>query len=112
MPGSKWNKATTNTMKILMQKKRLALLAVLSVAAVVGAAEPSTVWDGVFNSAQVKRAATVYAAQCEPCHGATLDGGDAPPLSGRDFLANWNGFSVGDLYEKTRNTMPATEPKS
>jgi mono/diheme cytochrome c family protein len=33
-----------------------------------------------------------------------------PPLAGKDFLANWGGKTVGDLYEKTQTTMPATAP--
>ena len=33
-----------------------------------------------------------------------------PPLAGMDFLTNWTGKTVGDLYEKTQTTMPATAP--
>ena len=33
-----------------------------------------------------------------------------PPLAGKDFLANWSGKTLGDLYEKTQTTMPATAP--
>jgi hypothetical protein len=33
-----------------------------------------------------------------------------PPLAGKDFLANWGGKTLGDLYEKTQTTMPATAP--
>jgi hypothetical protein len=35
-----------------------------------------------------------------------------PPLAGKDFLANWTGKTVGDLFEKTSTTMPATAPGS
>ena len=35
-----------------------------------------------------------------------------PPLAGKDFLTNWSGKSVGDLFEKTHTTMPATAPGS
>ncbi len=76
------------------------------------AAEPRSVWDGIYNAAQIKRAAAIYATKCEFCHGQNLTAGEAPPLTGADFLANWTSYSVGDLFEKTRNTMPATEPKS
>jgi len=76
------------------------------------AAEPRSVWDGAYNAAQVKRGAAIYATKCETCHGPKLTAGEAPPLAGADFLANWFGYSVGDLFEKTRNTMPATDPKS
>lgn len=76
------------------------------------AAEPRSVWDGAYNAAQVKRGATIYTTKCETCHGPKLTAGEAPPLVGADFLANWIGYSVGDLFEKTRNTMPAIDPKS
>jgi hypothetical protein len=33
-----------------------------------------------------------------------------PPLAGMDFLANWKGKTLGDLFEKTQTTMPATAP--
>ena len=33
-----------------------------------------------------------------------------PPLAGADFLMNWQGKTLGDLYEKTQTTMPATAP--
>jgi hypothetical protein len=33
-----------------------------------------------------------------------------PPLAGKDFLANWTGKTVGELFEKTHTTMPATAP--
>ena len=33
-----------------------------------------------------------------------------PPLAGMDFLGNWKGKTLGDLFEKTQTTMPATAP--
>jgi len=33
-----------------------------------------------------------------------------PPLSGAQFLANWNGLTVGDLFERIRKSMPANDP--
>ena len=35
-----------------------------------------------------------------------------PALAGKDFLAGWQGKTVGDLFEKTHTTMPATAPGS
>ena len=35
-----------------------------------------------------------------------------PALAGKDFLASWQGKTVGDLYDKTFTTMPATAPGS
>jgi len=53
----------------------------------------------------------LYGASCAKCHGDTLTGGEAaPPLTGGEFLANWNGLTVGDLFERIRISMPADRP--
>ena len=40
-----------------------------------------------------------------------LTGGEsAPPLTGGVFLANWNGLTLGDLFDRIRKTMPQTSP--
>jgi hypothetical protein len=42
-----------------------------------------------------------------------LEGGESsPPLAGGAFLANWNTLSVGDLFDRTRTTMPQNKPGS
>jgi mono/diheme cytochrome c family protein len=72
-----------------------------------------SVWDGVFSAEQARRGQERYAAQCAVCHGDTLAGGEsAPPLAGGEFLSNWNGLTVGDLFDRTRATMPQSKPGS
>jgi hypothetical protein len=40
-----------------------------------------------------------------------MEGGEeAPPLAGGAFLSNWNGLTVGDLFERMRTTMPLDRP--
>jgi len=34
----------------------------------------------------------------------------SPPLSGGEFLANWEGLTAGDLFERIRKTMPQNRP--
>jgi hypothetical protein len=42
-----------------------------------------------------------------------MTGGEmAPPLAGGEFLSNWNGLTVGDLFDRVYTTMPANKPKS
>jgi mono/diheme cytochrome c family protein len=66
-----------------------------------------SVWDGVYTEEQAKRGEEIYDKECAACHGATLvGGGGAAPLTGGTFLSNWNGLTVGDLYERIRKTMP------
>ena len=70
-----------------------------------------SVWDGVYTEEQSKRGQALYAKECASCHGAELTGGEsAPPLTGIGFLANWNGLTVGDLFERMRVSMPQDNP--
>lgn len=73
--------------------------------------ESRSVWDGVYTEEQAKRGEELYRKQCASCHGDMLTGGEsAPPLSGGVFLSNWNGLSVGDLFDRIRKTMPLNAP--
>ncbi|MBZ5674491.1 MAG: c-type cytochrome [Acidobacteriia bacterium] len=70
-----------------------------------------SVWDGVYASEQAERGAELYANNCASCHGSALGGGEsAPPLTGGEFSSNWNGLTLGDLFERIRTTMPADRP--
>jgi len=72
-----------------------------------------TVWDGVYTAEQAKRGQPLYSQSCGSCHGVALEGGEmAPPLTGGAFNANWNGLSLGDLFERTRISMPQSSPGS
>ena len=77
-------------------------LAVLLLHAVVHAQPPTkSIWDGV------------YSQECASCHGSELTGGEmAPPLSGGEFMAGWDGLTVGDLFERIRISMPQNNPGS
>src|SRR5688572_1149904 len=80
--------------------------------AAVGA-QGKSINDGVYSEAQAKRGDVLYKEQCATCHGDNLEGsGPMPALAGKDFLASWQGKTVGDLFEKTHTTMPATAPGS
>jgi len=69
------------------------------------------VWDGVYTKEQAKRGEALYAEQCASCHGLTMNGGEmAPPLTGGEFSSNWNGLTLGDLFDRIRTTMPANAP--
>jgi mono/diheme cytochrome c family protein len=70
-----------------------------------------SVWDGVYTAEQAKRGEALYAKECASCHGGKLEGkGQAPGLAGGEFAGNWNGMTVGDLFEKVQSTMPADQP--
>jgi len=77
----------------------------------VGAQATRSANEGVFTADQATKGDAVYKEQCAACHGDNLEGsGPMPPLAGKDFLSNWQGKTVGDLFEKTSTSMPATAP--
>lgn len=76
------------------------------------ASESQSVWDGVYTDEQAKRGEDLYQKGCSACHGERLNGtGEAPALSGGKFLSNWNGLTLGDLFERIRKTMPQDKPE-
>ena len=36
----------------------------------------------------------------------------APPLAGGEFMAGWDGLTIGDLFERIRISMPQNAPGS
>ncbi|HTA43987.1 MAG TPA: cytochrome c [Bryobacteraceae bacterium] len=88
-----------------------AVVLALTILVAFQAQKTSTVWDGVYTAEQAKRGAALYANNCASCHGLALTGGEsAPPLTGGDFLSNWSGLTLGDLFERIRVSMPADRP--
>lgn len=86
-------------------------LGIFLTAAFLSAQASRSVWDGVYTAQQAERGAEFYASSCASCHGSALGGGEsAPPLTGGEFFSNWNGLTVGDLFERIRISMPADRP--
>jgi cytochrome c len=72
---------------------------------------PRSVWDGVYTQEQATRGQPLYQQQCASCHGDKMTGGEsAPPLTGGQFLSNWNGLTLDVLFERIRLTMPSDNP--
>jgi mono/diheme cytochrome c family protein len=90
-------------------KLAVAILAALVCLIAIQAQQPSrSTRDGVYTDDQAKRGEAIYNQACAKCHGDQLTGGEsAPPLAGGDFQSNWNGLTVGDLFERIRISMPA-----
>ena len=75
------------------------------------AAQGKTVWDGVYTEEQAQRGQDAYAAECVSCHQPDLAGdGFAPGLAGPEFASAWNDLSVGDLFDRIRQSMPPSNP--
>jgi mono/diheme cytochrome c family protein len=75
------------------------------------AGPPRSIWTGVYTEAQAKRGQALYVDECANCHASNLGGNEsAPALIGDDFAADWIGLTVGELFERTRVTMPQDSP--
>jgi cytochrome c len=101
-------------------KVKIAVVALIGLASAAGlyqsklnAQGTKSVWDGVYTKEQADNGKTLYAKECGSCHGDQLTGGEmAPALAGGDFLSNWNGLSVGALFDRIRTSMPLNKPGS
>jgi S-disulfanyl-L-cysteine oxidoreductase SoxD len=88
-----------------------ALLFGVALTAALLAQTTRSVWDGVYTGDQSRRGQEVYGKECASCHGSDLTGGEsAPALAGPGFLSNWTTLTVGDLFERTRVSMPENDP--
>ena len=77
----------------------------------VVAQNAATVNDGIYTIAQADRGHNSFNQNCAACHGANMAGtGEAPGLVGGEFLSNWTGLSVGQLFDRIRTTMPQDTP--
>jgi len=74
------------------------------------AGQGRTARDGVYSDTQSRRGQDIYTARCATCHGATLEGQLAPPLTGDAFTKIWGNQPLSDLVNKIQNTMPASDP--
>ena len=89
------------------------VLAVCGAGTEVSARQAQSVWDGVYTAEQAQRGEPLYQQSCAECHGPDLAGGEmSPGLVGGEFVWNWNGLSVGDLFERLRISMPQGVPSS
>lgn len=89
---------------------RIAHLAfVLALGVVPPALADGTGW---YSQAQIEPGRLEYGAACSTCHGAQLQGGGAPALTGRTFIAEWNGRTLKDLYTFVHTQMPLGQADS
>src|SRR5262245_66431712 len=76
-------------------------------------AQPPTksVWDGVYTQEQANRGKAMYSTECASCHGAELTGGEmAPGLAGGEFISDWDGLTLRDVFEPIRVSVQHDPP--
>jgi S-disulfanyl-L-cysteine oxidoreductase SoxD len=88
--------------------RRLFCASVLGLAA-VGPLAGNALADG-FTAEQAAAGRTVYDSTCARCHGAKLEGVEAPALAGRNVMQTFN--TAGGLYDVISVEMPPDAPGS
>lgn len=98
-------------------KLRFAVLTAAALAAAIGAGTGQaqstgrSVWEGIYSPEQAARGEAQYVERCAACHGVTLNGtGEAPGLSGGEFVSHYDQLTVADLFDRVRTTMPQNDP--
>ena len=68
----------------------------------------------LYSSAQASAGSKAYSASCAQCHGAQLEGGAGPALTGPNLrtLATKTKLTVGDMYGFISQQMPMNAPAS
>jgi len=67
---------------------------------------------GWYTATQATSGAKSYQKSCASCHGAKLQGGMAPALSGRQFWTAYGGKKLSTLWSTVHTEMPMTSPGS
>lgn len=62
--------------------------------------------SGWYLSSQIAKGSFEYSQKCAVCHGQQLEGGGAPPLKGNQFVEQWNGKTLAELYQYVHGNMP------
>src|SRR4051794_12794039 len=68
--------------------------------------------DGVYTEAQAERGKALYPEHCDRCHGEEMEGDEAPALAGEEFLLDWKGLTLADMFQRIRVAMPGDRPGS
>ncbi len=99
---------------MILRPVRAALAAVAFAVCAVAAEGAGPPPPALYTAAQAKAGDSVYGAKCALCHGAQLEGGAGPPLSGPNMttLGVKTHLTVGDLFGYVTSNMPMNAPAS
>jgi len=94
-----------------MRRRTSACVVLLLVSVSLAAAQPKSVWSGVYTAAQAEAGEKIYFERCVTCHGDDLSGREsASALAGAQFLDAWHGKNLRRLLERIED-MPPGDPK-
>ena len=86
----------------------IALTVLVAVFASLVAQTTTSVWTGVYTTAQATRGTDLYDRVCSECHGDDLEGREkSPALAGGSFAQRWDGATLKKLFERMQEMPPA-----
>jgi S-disulfanyl-L-cysteine oxidoreductase SoxD len=91
----------------------MAALAIMTAAGVPRAgAQSREKRPPAFTEEQVQHGKSIYAKNCQDCHGSTLDNGEfgGAPLKGSYFRQHWGSGDVAGLFGYMNTLMPPDRP--
>jgi len=96
---------------------KLAVMVVIGMSAAgicrTASAQEKSQWDGVYTQDQAGRGQALFQPKCVNCHEHDLTGtGLGPCLVCDEFSAKWNGLTLGQLFDRIRQTEPRDNPGS
>ena len=77
-------------------------------AAAVATVASTAAFAADFTAEQAAAGKTAYMSNCAQCHGAQLEGPEAPGLFGQDVMGNWD--TAGGMYDFISVAMPPAAP--
>lgn len=80
----------------------------ITAAAAMTLASAGSLFASGFTAEQAEAGKTAYMSHCAQCHGAQLEGPEAPGLFGQDVMGNWD--TAGGLYDFISVAMPPAAP--
>src|SRR5262245_38756242 len=94
------------TSSLWRRSLRIVLACLLAGSVAIAFQTRQTVNDGIYTQQQAMRGQALYEKRCSTCHGANLAGRTGPPLTGDDFISNWDTQPLLELANKILKTMP------
>jgi mono/diheme cytochrome c family protein len=98
--------------RVARREARVALPAIavavpVAVFAPLFAQTTTSVWTGVYTTAQATRGSDLYQRVCSECHGDDLEGRErSPALAGGSFTQRWDGATLKKLFERMQEMPP------
>lgn len=95
-------------MEAMVQAKTLGQQTLFAISSALALSIAGMASAAAFTAEQASDGQTAYQQNCAQCHGANLEGTEAPGLKGQDVMGNWD--TAAGLYDFISVAMPPAQP--